>query len=142
MDGWWPIGAALAASFPPGLIAAFADWRLTMLVMVLGAARVLGPAQRARVAAVLLRRPRDEAAKVIDDLVDAIGAEPGLRSARSRRDDPRCSAAPRGRNCAALWKFNWKITMAARVLVLRILLVYYLSLTWMPADPDRAGFEE
>src|SRR4029079_3762311 len=37
MDGWWPVGAALCGFVSAGLIAAFADWRLTLLVMGLPA---------------------------------------------------------------------------------------------------------
>ncbi len=41
-----------------------------------------------------------------------------------------------------IWQFNWKITTAAWALFFSVLLVYYLSLTWMPRILIGAGFEE
>jgi putative MFS transporter len=41
-----------------------------------------------------------------------------------------------------LWRYSWKITVAAWSLFFTILLVYYLALTWMPKILVDAGFKE
>ncbi|MDQ0213535.1 putative MFS transporter [Arthrobacter bambusae] len=122
MDGWWPIGAALCGFISAGLVAAFADWRLTMLVMVLPALLVFWVRRSVpEYPLFLIRRGwRQEAADVIDSLVLATGAE------QLRR----------------IWQFDWKITTAAWAQFFSVLLVYYLSLTWMPRILIGAGFEE
>ncbi len=78
MDGWWPVGAALCGFVSAWLVAAFADWRLTMLVMVLPALLVFWVRRSVPESPLFLIRKgrREEAAKVIDDLVEATGAEP------------------------------------------------------------------
>ena len=144
MDGWWPIGAALCGFVSAGLVAAFADWRLTMLVMVLPALLVFWIRRSVPESPLFLIRKgrRDEAAKVIDGLVEATGAEPRVYSLPAPQDAPRLSAGSAWTQLRALWQFNWKITTAAWALFFSILLVYYLSLTWMPRILIGAGFEE
>ena len=102
MDGWWPIGAALCGFVSAGLVAAFADWRLTMLVMVLPALLVFWIRRSVPESPLFLIRKgrREEAAKVIDNLVQATGAEARVYSLPAPQDAPRLSAAARGRNCA------------------------------------------
>ena len=144
MDGWWPIGAALCGFVSAGLVAAFADWRLTMLVMVLPALLVFWIRRSVPESPLFLIRKgrREEAAKVIDGLVEATGAEARVYSLPAPQDAPRLSAGSAWTQLRALWQFNWKITTAAWALFFSILLVYYLSLTWMPRILIGAGFEE
>jgi len=85
---------------------------------------------------------REEAAKVIDDLVQATGAEPRAYSLPEAQDAPRLSAGSAWLQLVRVWRFNWKITAAAWSLFFSILLVYYLSLTWMPRILIGAGFAE
>jgi putative MFS transporter len=144
MDGWWPVGAALCGFVSAGLIAAFADWRLTMLVMVLPALLVFWIRRSVPESPLFLIRKgrREEAAKVIDDLVAATGAEPRAYSLPAPQDAPRLSAGSAWTQLRLLWQFNWRITTAAWALFFSILLVYYLSLTWMPRILIGAGFKD
>ncbi len=144
MDGWWPIGAALCGFVSAGLVAAFADWRLTMMVMVLPALLVFWVRRSVPESPLFLIRKgrRDEAAEVIDELVRATGAEPRAYSLPEPQDAPRLSAGSAWTQLRLVWEFNWKITTAAWALFFSILLVYYLALTWMPKILIGAGFEE
>ncbi|MDJ0319547.1 MFS transporter [Pseudarthrobacter sp. PS3-L1] len=144
MDGWWPIGAALCGFVSAALVAAFGDWRLTMLVMVLPALLVFWVRRSVPESPLFLIRKgrRDEAAKVIDALVSATGAEPRAYSLPAAKDVPRLSAGNIWHQLRGVWQFNWKITATSWLLFFSILLVYYLSLTWMPRILIGAGFEE
>ncbi len=144
MDGWWPIGAALCGFVSAALVAAFADWRLTMMVMVLPALLVFWVRRSVPESPLFLIRKgrRDEAAEVIDELVRATGAEPRAYSLPEPQDAPRLSAGSAWTQLRLVWEFNWKITTAAWALFFSILLVYYLALTWMPKILIGAGFEE
>jgi putative MFS transporter len=144
MDGWWPIGAALCGFVSAGLVAAFGDWRLTMLVMVLPALLVFWVRRSVPESPLFLIRKgrREEAARVIDGLVAATGAEARAYSLPAPQNAPRLSAGSAWLQLRLLWQFNWKITTAAWSLFFSILLVYYLALTWMPRILIGAGFEE
>jgi putative MFS transporter len=144
MDGWWPIGAALCGFVSAGLVAAFGDWRLTMLVMVLPALLVFWVRRSVPESPLFLIRKgrREEAARVIDELVAATGAEARAYSLPAPQDAPRLSAGSAWLQLRLLWQYDWKITTAAWSLFFSILLVYYLSLTWMPRILIGAGFEE
>jgi putative MFS transporter len=144
MDGWWPVGAALCGFVSAWLVAAFADWRLTMLVMVLPALLVFWVRRSVPESPLFLIRTgrRDEAARVIDGLVEATGAEPRAYSLPEPQTVPRLSAGSAWQQLRGVWQFNWKITAAAWALFMSILLVYYLSLTWMPRILIGAGFAE
>ncbi len=144
MDGWWPVGAALCGFASAGLMAAFADWRLTMLVMVLPALLVFWVRRSVPESPLFLIRKgrRREAAEVIDGLVAATGTEPRAYSLPDPQDAPRLSAGSAWIQLRSLWQFSWKITTAAWALFFTILLVYYLSLTWMPRILIGAGFAE
>jgi len=127
-----------------GLVALFGDWRLTMMVMVLPALLVFWVRRSVPESPLFLIRKgrRDEAAKVIDDLVAATGAEPRAYSLPEAQEAPRLSAGSAWTQLRLLWQYDWKITTAAWSLFFSILLVYYLSLTWMPRILIGAGFEE
>jgi MFS transporter, putative metabolite:H+ symporter len=144
MDGWWPVGAALCGFVSAGLMAAFADWRLTMLVMVLPALLVFWVRRSVPESPLFLIRKgrRKEAAEVIDALVAATGTTPRAYSLPDPQDAPRLSAGSAWTQLRSLWQFSWKITTAAWALFFTILLVYYLSLTWMPRILIGAGFAE
>ena len=144
MDGWWPVGAALCGFVSAWLVAAFADWRLTMLVMVLPALLVFWVRRSVPESPLFLIRKgrRDEAARVIDRLVEATGAEPRAYSLPEPQAVPRLSAGSAWQQLRGVWQFNWKITAASWALFMSILLVYYLSLTWMPRILIGAGFAE
>jgi len=144
MDGWWPVGAALCGFVSAGLMAAFADWRLTMLVMVLPALLVFWVRRSVPESPLFLIRKgrRKEAAEVIDALVAATGAKQRAYSLPDPQGAPRLSAGSAWTQLRCLWQFSWKITTAAWALFFTVLLVYYLSLTWMPRILIGAGFEE
>lgn len=144
MDGWWPVGAALCGFVSAGLVAAFADWRLTMLIMVLPALLVVWVRRSVPESPLFLIRKgrREEAAAVIDSLVAATGGQARAYSLPEPQDVPRLSAGSAWTQLRALWRYDWKITTAAWALFFSILLVYYLSLTWMPRILIGAGFEE
>ncbi|WP_309074606.1 MFS transporter [Paenarthrobacter sp.] len=144
MDGWWPIGAALCGFVSAGLVAAFGDWRFTMLIMVLPALLVFWVRRSVPESPLFLIRAgrRAEAAAVIDGLVKATGAEPRAYSLPEPQAAPRLSPGSAWTQLRRIWQFNWKITTAAWALFFSVLLVYYLSLTWMPRILIGAGFEE
>ncbi len=145
MDGWWPIGRGPGGFVSAGLVAL--NGGLAPDHAGHGAARtagVLDPAQRPGVAAV--PDPQGQPRGSRQGHRRAGGGHrrrsPGLQPARTAG---RTAAFRRQRLDAAarpLWQFNWKITTAAWALFFSILLVYYLSLTWMPRILIGAGFEE
>ncbi|MCA4135577.1 MFS transporter [Arthrobacter sp. M4] len=144
MDGWWPIGAALCGFVSAGLVALFADWRLTMLVMVLPALLVFWVRRSVPESPLFLihQGRRDEAARIIDQLVKDTGADPRPYSLPEPQDAPSLSAGSAWQQLRRVWQYDWKITTAAWSLFFSILLVYYLSLTWMPRILIGAGFED
>jgi putative MFS transporter len=115
-----------------------------MLVMVLPALLVFWIRRSVPESPLFLIRKgrRDEAAKVIDGLVAATGAEPRAYSLPDAKEVPRLSAGSAWHQLRLVWQYNWKITAAAWSLFFTILLVYYLSLTWMPRILIGAGFAE
>jgi len=141
MDGWWPVGAALAF-FVSALIQASTDnWRLILAVMVLPAFLVFWVRRGVPESPLyLIRRGRqDEARQVIDDLIRRTGAPVRDYELPAPTTVPKLSAGSWGDQLVRVWAFDWKITFAAWSLFFTVLLVYYLALTWMPSILADAG---
>ena len=141
MDGWWPVGAALAF-FVSALIQASTDnWRLILAVMVLPAFLVFWVRRGVPESPLyLIRRGRQaEARQVIDDLVRRTGAPAQEYDLPAAAQAPRLSAGSWGEQLVRVWAFGWRITFAAWSLFFTVLLVYYLALTWMPSILTDAG---
>ncbi|GAB3651829.1 MFS transporter [Zhihengliuella somnathii] len=144
MDGWWPVGAALAF-FVTALIQMSTDnWRLILLVMVLPALLVFWVRRGVPESPMYLIRQGQSrrAAEVIDDLVARTGAEETPYTLPDPQDAPRLSAGSVPEQLAKVWRYDWKITTAAWGLFFSVLLVYYLALTWMPSILEDAGMSQ
>lgn len=144
MDGWWPVGAALCGFVSAGIMATFADWRYTMLIMVLPALLVFWIRRSVPESPLFLisKGRGEEAAHVINDLVRRTGGTPTEWRLPEPEAMPRLSVGNVFEQLPAIWKHNWKITTAAWALFFSILLVYYLALTWMPRILIESGFAE
>ncbi|MFB0835898.1 MFS transporter [Arthrobacter halodurans] len=144
MDGWWPIGAALAFFVSAVIQATTENWRLILLVMVLPALLVFWIRRSVPESPLYLirRGRRGEAAAVIDDLVRRTGADPVPYTLPEPTAAPRLSPGSWGEQLAAVWRFDWRITFAAWTLFFSVLLVYYLALTWMPSILADAGMAQ
>ncbi|GAA3702158.1 MFS transporter [Zhihengliuella alba] len=144
MDGWWPVGAALAF-FVTALIQSTADnWRLVLLTMVLPALLVFWVRRGVPESPMYLIRQGQSAraAEIIDDLVARTGGTPEPYTLPDPQDAPRMSAGSIGEQLARIWRYDWRITAAAWSLFFTVLLVYYLALTWMPTILADAGLSQ
>ncbi|MDM7990609.1 MFS transporter [Arthrobacter sp. zg-Y877] len=144
MDGWWPVGAALCGVTSAVIMATFADWRYTMLVMVIPAFLVFWVRRSVPESPLyLVRKGRtEEATTVIDDLVRRTGGTQTEWTLPEPQAPEKLSLGTMGTQLADLWRFSTKTTIAAWSLFLTILLVYYLALQWMPKILVDAGFAE
>ncbi|MCC9146025.1 MULTISPECIES: MFS transporter [unclassified Arthrobacter] len=144
MDGWWPVGAALCGVTSAVIMATFADWRYTMLVMVIPAFLVFWVRRSVPESPLyLVRKGRtEEATAVIDDLVRRTGGTQTEWTLPEPQAPEKLSLGTMGTQLADLWRFSTKTTIAAWSLFLTILLVYYLALQWMPKILVDAGFAE
>lgn len=144
MDGWWPVGAALAFFVSAAIQSSTDNWRLILAVMVLPAFMVFWIRRGVPESPLFLVRQgrRDEAALVIDDLVRRTGAVPTPYTLPEAKDVQKLTAGSWWEQLVAVWRFNWKITLTAWLLFLTILLVYYLALTWMPSILADAGMAQ
>ncbi|MFT4471248.1 MFS transporter [Arthrobacter sulfonylureivorans] len=142
MDGWWPVGAALCGFVSAIIMATVADWRFTMLIMVLPALLVFWVRRSVPESPLYLvsRGRTAEAEQVINSMVERTGGTVREWRLPEASEAPRLSAVNVLAQFKAVWKFNWKITTAAWALFFSILLVYYLALTWMPIILIDAGF--
>ncbi|MGM0929936.1 MAG: MFS transporter [Actinomycetota bacterium] len=142
MDGWWPVGAALCGFVSAIIMATVADWRFTMLIMVLPALLVFWVRRSVPESPLYLvsRGRTAEAERVINGMIERTGGTVREWRLPAPSEAPRLSAVNVLVQFKAVWKFNWKITTAAWALFFSILLVYYLALTWMPIILIDAGF--
>ncbi|UNK45112.1 MFS transporter [Arthrobacter sulfonylureivorans] len=142
MDGWWPVGAALCGFVSAIIMATVADWRFTMLIMVLPALLVFWVRRSVPESPLYLvsRGRTAEAEQVINGMIERTGGTVREWRLPDPSEAPRLSAVNVLVQFKAVWKFNWKITTAAWALFFSILLVYYLALTWMPIILIDAGF--
>lgn len=145
MDGWWPIGAALAGVVSAWLMATFGDWRYPLLVMVLPAilimfVRLFIPESPMY----LLKQGRsDEARKVIDDMVARTGAavRPYRTDAVAQQEE-KFSPLAFVQQLVQLWRYSPRITAVSWLLFLTIMTMYYIGLQWMPTFLIEAGYEQ
>lgn len=144
MDGWWPVGAALCGATSALIMATLADWRYTMLIMVLPALLVFWIRLSVPESPLfLVRKGRtEEAAAVINDLIRRTGGSTTAWQLPRPEAAPKLSPAALGTQLTDLWRYSWKITVTAWSLFFTILLVYYLALTWMPKILVDAGYKE
>ena len=150
MDGWWPIGAALAGVVSAWLMATFGDWRYPLLVMVLPAllimfVRLFIPESPMY----LLSRGRvDEARKILDDMIARTGSpitdyrisEITRKTAVDRHE--KFGLLSFASQLKALWQYSPEITAVAWALFLAIMTMYYIGLQWMPTFLIEAGYQE
>ncbi|MCC3277351.1 MFS transporter [Arthrobacter sp. zg-Y20] len=144
MDGWWPVGAALCGVTSAAIMATFADWRYTMLVMVVPALLVFWVRRSVPESPLyLVRKGRtDEAAAVINSLIRRTGGTQTQWRLPEPEEPEKLSLRTMGTQLGDLWRFSSKTTITAWSLFLTILLVYYLALQWMPKILVDAGFAE
>ncbi|WHS28595.1 MFS transporter [Auritidibacter ignavus] len=144
MDAWWPIGAALAGFVSAWLVGIFADWRPTMLVMVLPAILLIFVRLWVPESPMYLIRTNqhDKARHVIDRLVEATGAEPKPYQLETMTDVPTMSSGAIFDQLRRVWAYSWKITLSVWLLFLTIMFVYYVSLQWLPTFLIEAGYIE
>ncbi|MCC9178205.1 MFS transporter [Arthrobacter sp. zg-Y750] len=144
MDGWWPVGAALCGLTSAAIMATFADWRYTMLVMVVPALLVFWVRRSVPESPLyLVRKGRtDEAAAVINSLIRRTGGTQTQWRLPEPEEPEKLSLRTMGAQLGDLWRFSSKTTITAWSLFLTILLVYYLALQWMPKILVDAGFAE
>lgn len=149
MDAWWPIGASLCGIVSVALVFWFGDfgpgtWRLLMLVMVLPALLVFWVRRSVPESPLYLvhHGRTEEAANVINSLVERTGGTVRKWRLPDPAKAPRLSMGNVSTQLSALWRFNWRVTLAAWGLFLSILLVYYGALTWLPKILTEAGYED
>lgn len=141
MDGWWPIGAALAFFVSAWLLAATGTWRWSLAVMILPALLVflvrLGVPESPLF---LAAKGREEQARaVVDDLVRRTGAEPVAYAVQTPSTPPKGALPVWLAQLVRLWREAPGVTAVCWSLFLTVLLVYYLALNWMPSILQDAG---
>lgn len=142
MDGWWPIGAALAGFVSAGLVAAWNDWRPPLIVMVLPALLIFAVRLAMPESPMFLasRGREAEARAVIDGLVKRTGATPV-----DYRIEPPAEAASGGLGALTgqlgeVWSYSWRITASSWALFAAILTTYFVALQWLPTFLIGAGY--
>ncbi|MDO4239825.1 MFS transporter [Micrococcus sp.] len=144
MDGWWPVGAALCGLVSAWLVGTWGDWRLPLMAMVLPALLVfavrLGIPESPLY---LMSRGREaEARRIVDGMVERTGAE--HRDYVMPAVEPQRTGAGGAvfAQLAAVWRYSPRITAAAWLLFVAVMLVYYIALQWLPTFLIEAGFEQ
>ena len=144
MDGWWPIGAALAGFVSAWLVGTWGDWRLPLLVMILPALLVFAVRLFVPESPLfLIRQGRTaEARRIIDDLVARTGAEPREYVLTPGEESSRLTFGTLVVQLRRVWAHSWRITTVSWVMFLAVMTVYYIALQWMPHFLIEAGYEQ
>ncbi len=144
MDGWWPIGAALAGFVSAWLIGTWNDWRLPLAAMILPALLVFAVRLFVPESPMyLIRQGRmAEARQVIDGLVERTGAPRREYILESSLPPAPLTLRSLGEQLRDVWAHSWRITTVAWVMFLAVMTVYYIALQWMPHFLIEAGFEQ
>jgi putative MFS transporter len=144
MDGWWPVGAALAFFVSAWLLAFTGTWRWSLAVMILPALLVFWVRRSVPESPLYLasRGREADARAVVDELVTRTGA-----TAVSYRVAAQPVLAPSRvpawlTQLGRLWREAPGITAVSWALFLTVLLVYYLALNWMPTILTEAGLQQ
>ncbi len=144
MDGWWPLGAALAGFVSAWLIGTWGDWRLPLLAMILPALLVFAVRLFVPESPMYLMRQgqMDEARRVIDSMVTRTGAEVREYALAPTQAPPKLSFSAIGEQLKLVWAHSWRVTTVSWVLFLAIMTVYYIAIQWMPTLLIEAGYEQ
>lgn len=144
MDGWWPIGAALAGFVSAWLVGTWNDWRLPLLAMILPALLVFAVRLFVPESPMyLMKQGRyDGARQVIDRLVERTGAPVRQYRLITVEDPERLTLGSLVEQLRRVWAHSWRITTVSWALFLAIMTVYYIALQWMPTLLIEAGYEQ
>lgn len=144
MDGWWPIGAALAGFVSAWLVATWNDWRLPLLAMILPALLVFAVRLFVPESPLYLMKQGkyDAARRVIDDLVVRTGAPRREYTLEVVEEPAKLTLGSLWTQLRLVWAHSWRITTVSWVLFLTVMTVYYIALQWMPTFLIEAGYEQ
>lgn len=144
MDLWWPIGGTLCGVVATALAPVHGNWRWMLGVMIVPALLVFWIRRGVPESPLYLATTgrETEARSIIDDLVSRTGA-----AAQPYAIPTGDGSARRGRGLRAaveqlrlVWAFSPRITSVAWILFVTVMLVYYVSLTWMPSILKAEGY--
>ncbi|MFG2138250.1 MFS transporter [Streptomyces sp. NPDC048650] len=145
LDVWWPIGVTLCGLVSTAMLTLDDGWRWMLAVMSLPALLLFWVRRGVPESPVYLtKKGREaEARAVIDALVARTGAAPEpyvipAPVAPAGRRGPRAVAEQLGR----IWSFSPRITSAAWLLFVTVMLVYYAALSWMPSILKEQGLAD
>lgn len=142
MDGWWPIGATVCGVVATLLVPIDGDvrWRVMLLFMVLPALLLFVVRRGIPESPIYLAKVgrEAEARAVIDDMVVRTGAEPVDYSIVAETAPKRTVLA----GLQAVWSYSPRITSAAWLLFVSIMLLYYAALSWMPSILRKQGYDD
>lgn len=142
MDGWWPIGATICGVVATVLVPIDGDvrWRIMLLFMILPALLLFWVRRGIPESPIYLAKVgrESEARAVIDDMVARTGS--GVQDYTIVAEPPVKRSAFAG--LKAVWSYSPKITSAAWLLFVSILLLYYAALSWMPSILRREGYDD
>lgn len=142
MDGWWPIGATVCGVVATMLVPINGDtrWRVMLLFMVLPALLLFWVRRGIPESPIYLAKVgrEAEARAVIDDMVVRTGAVPQPYEIVAETAPKRSALA----GLQAVWSYSSRITSAAWLLFVSIMLLYYAALSWMPSILRRQGYDD
>jgi putative MFS transporter len=145
LDVWWPIGVTLCGLVSTAMLTLDSNWRWMLATMSLPALLLFFVRRGVPESPIYLsKKGREaEARAVIDDLVARTGApvEPYVIPApveNAGAKGPRAAAE----QLARIWTFSPRITSAAWLLFVTVMLVYYAALSWMPSILREEGLGE